>query len=149
MDRIWGREVVFHQVRLIRQDLGEAATSVVQTPPAAEPASLTFGPVMDRVLPENGQHDGVGGQAAVFDELGLPFPTLEVVAGWNGESRVLPNPITILSAWRRTEGYSDWLGKRDVRTFITTNSAGYQFEIQAVALARSGAHLSDHERITP
>ena len=38
MDRIWGREVVFHQVRLIRQDLGEAAASVVQTA-AREPAS--------------------------------------------------------------------------------------------------------------
>ena len=30
-DRIWGREVVFHQVRLIRQDLSEAATSVAHT----------------------------------------------------------------------------------------------------------------------
>jgi hypothetical protein len=31
VDRIWGREIVFKQVRLIRQDLGEVATSVAQT----------------------------------------------------------------------------------------------------------------------
>ncbi len=29
--RIWGREVFFHQVPLIRQDLGEAVTSIAQT----------------------------------------------------------------------------------------------------------------------
>jgi serine/threonine protein kinase len=86
---------------------------------------------------------GPAGEAAAFEELGLPFPTLEVVAGWNGEIRVLPNPIAILSAWRRTEDYGDWLGKRDVRTFTHTNSAGYQFEIHALALARSDGHLSE------
>ncbi len=80
---------------------------------------------------------------SVFDELGLPFPTLEVVAGWNDETRVVPNPIAILSAWRRTEDYGDWLGKRDVRTFTHTNRAGYQFEIHALALARSDGHLGE------
>jgi hypothetical protein len=49
-------------------------------------------------------------RVAAFDELGLPFPTLEIVTGWNEERRELPDPISAFSGWRKTEEYGAWLG---------------------------------------
>jgi serine/threonine-protein kinase len=80
---------------------------------------------------------------AAFDNLGLPFPTVEVVKGWNGRTQAFPNPIALLEAWRQTEEYSGWLGTREIRSFHYTNSLGYRYEVGVQALARSGGDLSE------
>ncbi len=71
-----------------------------------------------------------------FDDLGLPVPRLNVIAGWNGETHALPEPVSAAEAWKQTEEYAAWEKVRNVRSFTFTNACGYTFEIQALMMGQ-------------
>ncbi|MCU0787796.1 MAG: hypothetical protein MUC91_06335 [Verrucomicrobia bacterium] len=66
-----------------------------------------------------------------FDDLGLPYPRLNFVAGSNGPAQTFPNPLAVVEAWQQTAEYEAWQKLGNMRSFAFTNALGYRFGIQA------------------
>jgi tRNA A-37 threonylcarbamoyl transferase component Bud32 len=66
-----------------------------------------------------------------------PYPMVTLTLAWDGSQVSYPDPMSFLTALRRTSDYHRWLGVRDDHVFSETNAAGYRFETHFFGLGEN------------